>query len=203
MDKRKLIIGTVLMILLAAVAAWALGFIGGTDPAVAELQQMGEQMWNRGLPEAQRDQLRDDFRERMRALSDDQRSAFFDANRDQWMLGVQRRMDEFFALPVADQQKRLDEILDRMQQWRQTRGQDGGARDASARDGRRDGRGRGGWQNMTEAQRDERSKRRLDRTSPKLRAQFSEFRRRLDERSKQRGMGEVPGWGFRGGGRGV
>jgi hypothetical protein len=159
---------------------------------------MGDQMWNRDLPDAQRDQLRDDFRQRMSSLSDDQRRAFFDANRGQWMQRVQQRMDEFFALAPADQQKRLDEILNQMQQRRLNRPNDG------ARDGRRDGRGRGDWANMTEAQRDERAKRRLDRTSPKLRAQFSEFRRRLDERSKERGMGEVPGWGFRGGGgRGV
>jgi hypothetical protein len=197
MNKRKIAIGALSILVLAA-AAWACSLFDGTDPAVAELQQMGDQMWNRDLPDAQRDQLRDDFRQRMSSLSDDQRRAFFDANRGQWMQRVQQRMDEFFALAPADQQKRLDEILNQMQQRRLNRPNDG------ARDGRRDGRGRGDWANMTEAQRDERAKRRLDRTSPKLRAQFSEFRRRLDERSKERGMGEVPGWGFRGGGgRGV
>jgi hypothetical protein len=201
MNKRRAIVGAVVLAL-SAVALWAFGWLGGTDPAVAELQQMGDQMWNQDLPEAQRDQLRDDFRERMRALSDDQRRAFFDGNRDQWMRRVEQRMDEFFALPPSGQQERLDEILDRMQQWRQNPSRNANTRDRGGDRGD-ERRGRDGWRNMTEAQRDERSKRRLDRTSPKLRAQFSEFRRRLDERSKQRGLGEVPGWGFRGGGRGA
>ena len=192
MNNRKLIVGAATIVVLAALA-WAWGFLGGTDPAVAELQQMAEQAFDREMPEPQRDQFRDDFRDRMRALSDDQRQAFFDANRDRWMQRIEERMDEFFALPEADQQKRLDEILDRMAQPRenQPRGADRG-------DWGRDGRGPGDWSNMTEAQRDERSKRRLDQTSPKLRGQFSEFRRRLQDRSKQRGMGELPGRGFGG-----
>jgi hypothetical protein len=190
MNKRKLIIGAATVAVLAVVAcAW--GFLGGTDPAVAELQQMAEKAFDSDMPESQRDQFRDDFRERMRALSDNQRQAFFDANRDRWMQRIEERMDEFFALPAAEQQKRLDEILDRMSRPREDRSQG-----ADRGDRGRDSRGPGNWANMTEAQRDERSKRRLDQTSPKLRAQFSEFRRRLDERSKQRGMGERPRRGF-------
>ena len=54
---------------------------------------------------------------------------------------------------------------------------------------------------MSEAQRDERSKRRLDSTSPKMRAQFSELRRRLDERAQQRGVKLEDPWGGRFGGR--
>lgn len=200
MKKHKLIVGAATIAILAAVAlVW--GFLGGTDPAVAELQQMAEQAFDRDLPEAERDQFRDDFRERMRALSDDQRQAFFDANRDHWMQRGEERMNEFFALPPADQQKRLDEILDRMAQPRENRPRDAN-RGGGGRDRVSDGRGRGNWGSMTEAQRDERSKRRLDQTSPKARAQFSEFRQRLEQRAKERGMGELPGWGFPGGRRG-
>jgi hypothetical protein len=181
MDKRKVTIGTVVVVLLAVVSAWALGLFGGTDPAVAELQQMGERMFDGDLPEAERDQLRGDFRERIRSLSDEERRAFFDASRDRWMGRIEQRMDEFFAMPPADQQQRLDEILDRMNRPRTERpGRDRG--------------GRGNWGTMSEAQRDERSKRRLDRTSPKLRAQFTEFRRRLEDRANARGM-TVPDWG--------
>jgi hypothetical protein len=54
---------------------------------------------------------------------------------------------------------------------------------------------------MTEAQRDERSKRRLDQTSPKMRAQFAEFRKRLDNRAKQRGITPPQGGWWMGGGR--
>src|SRR3954470_18340732 len=114
MNKRRAIVSTVLTVLLVGLAAWAFGFFGRTDPAIAELQQMGDQMRDRNLTDAQRSQLRDDFRQRMDAMRADQRWAFFDSNRGQWTGQMQKRMDEFFALSKADQQKRLDDILDRM-----------------------------------------------------------------------------------------
>jgi hypothetical protein len=189
MSKRKLIFGATALVLVAVVA-WALGLFGGTDPALAELQQLGDQMFNRDLPDDQRDQLRDDFRNRMQSLSDEQRRAFFDANRGQWMGRIERRMDEFFAMSQADQEKRLDELLDRMNQPRTER----------RRDGNRGGWGN--WRNMTDAQRDERAKRMLDRTSPKLRAQFTEFRRKLEDRAEARGMA-APNFRAAFGGRGM
>ena len=41
---------------------------------------------------------------------------------------------------------------------------------------------------MTDAQRDERAKRRLDHSTPKMRAQRSEFGRMLRDRMEARGM---------------
>lgn len=193
MGKRKLTIGVVVILALAA-GAWALGLFGGTDPAVANLQEMANQAFDSNMPEAQQDQLRDQFRQQIRSLTPEQRDAFFDANRGRWMERAEQRMDEFFAMSQQEQQKRLDEILSRMSQPREDRGREAGRGD------RGDRGGRGGWQNMTEAQREERSKRRLDGTSPKMRAQMSEFRKKLADRAKQRGMGELPNrWGFPGG----
>jgi hypothetical protein len=98
-------------------------------------------------------------------------------------------MNGFFAMSPAEQQKRLDEIIDQMNRPRESRALNGGGE-------QRAGRGdRGGWGNMTEAQRDERSKRRLDQTSPKMRAQFTEFRKKLEVRAKERGISQLPGWG--------
>ncbi len=114
MDKRKTIVGGCVMLLLCIAAAWGFGLFGGTDPAVAKLQELGNQMADKNLPPAQQDQLRDQFREQVRSLTDDQRRTFFDANRDQWQSRSQARMDEFFALSKADQQKRLDEMINRM-----------------------------------------------------------------------------------------
>jgi hypothetical protein len=194
MDRRNVIAGLV-AVLLAAVAAWALGFIG-TDPAVAELQTLQEQMSDESLSESQRDALRDNFRDRMRSLSDEQRRAFFDANRGQWQGRMEQRMSEFFAMSPADQRRRLDEMIDRMRQPRAPRAQN------TTRDGRGAGQGRGNWANMSDAQRDERAKRRLDRSSATQRAQMTEFRRRLVERAKERGIGDLPS-GRRGGWRGA
>jgi hypothetical protein len=197
MNKRKAAIGSVMTALVSLLAAWAFGMIGGTDPAVAKLQELGKQAFDDKLPEAQRDQFRDQFRQQMQGLTDDQRRAFFDANRDQWQARGQQRMNEFFQLSKADQNKRLDEIINRMTQPR-AQGQNAGRNGNGQAGG---GRGGPGGRNMTEAQREERSKRRLDSTSPQLRAQFSEFRKRLDQRAAERGV-KLPSGGWPGGGRG-
>jgi hypothetical protein len=203
MDKKKALIGTVIAILIMSVAAWGMGWFRGTDPAIAELRQLGDQMWDKNLPEAQRDQLRQDFRQRMESMSDDQRRAFFDSNRDQWQQRAQQRMDEYFAMSKADQQKRLDEIINQMMKPR-TNGPPGANGQNGGRGGNGANRGPGGpgGRNMTEAQREERSKRRLDQTSPKMRAQFAEFRRQLDDRAQKRGIdpSKLQGW-WPGGGR--
>jgi hypothetical protein len=181
MKQRNLII-TVLIVGTLAVAAWAFGFLGGTDPAIAELQQMAAQAFGQDLSVAQEAELRQQFRQKMDGLTPEQRESFFDANRDRWMQRMETRMNGFFAMSPAEQQKRLDGIIDQMNRPRDSRAQNGGG-------------DRGGWGNMTEAQRDERSKRRLDQTSPKMRAQFTEFRKKLEVRAKERGISQLPGWG--------
>lgn len=180
MNMRNAVIGTVVLLLLVAIA-WLFGFIGGTDPAVAELQQIRDQM-SADLPDAERDQLRDQFRQRLASLSDDQRRAVFAAGREQWQQRSEQRMDEFFAMSRPDQQKRLDESINRMLERRNQPNQN---QAAANRNGRGD---RGGGRNMTEAQRDARAKQRLDRSTPKERAQRAEYRRRLQERLQQRGI---------------
>jgi hypothetical protein len=189
MTKRRGILSVVLTLALIGFAAWALGFFHRTDPAIAELQGLGEQMRDRSLSDAQRNQLRTDFRQRLDSLSESQRRAFFDANRNDWNRRSQQRMDEYFALPKADQQKRLDEMLNRIVQ----------ARNSQNAGNRRTNGNRGG-RNMSDAARQARSKQRLDGTSPKQRAQFAEFRRQLDARAQQRGiqMGDQRGRGFGG-----
>ncbi len=194
MNKRKAIIGAVVILLLGG-AAWAFGFFHRTDPAIAELQQLGSQAFDRSKPDAEREQLRQEFRQKMDGLSDDQRRAFFDANRGQWEARAQERMNEYFKMTKAEQQKRLDEILDRI-----VKSQNQQQANANQnQNGRRGNRG-----NMTDAQREERSKSRLDRSTPKMRAQMDEFRRQLQTRAQQRGISlPDPGrGGFGGFGRG-
>jgi hypothetical protein len=196
MDRRK-IMTVGFGLLLAGVAAWAFGLLGGTDPTVAELEQMRDQMFDRSVSDAERQKFRQDFRQRLESLTDEQRRAFFTRG---WELRRQRteqRMDEFFASPPSDQQRQLDQMLNRMIARLSERTQNPTARSQQGVGTRRsDAARRGSRAGMTEAQRDERAKRRLDRTSPKTRAQFTEFRRRLDDRARQRGID--PG-GLRGG----
>ena len=185
MDKRKAIIGGCVVLLLSVTAAWAFGLFGGTDPDIAKLQDLGEQMTQANLPQAQQDQLRSQFREQMGTLTDDQRRTFFDANRDQWESRSQEQMNAFFAMSKADQQKRLDEMITRMSQPRDNQRSGAGNRTPNG----------GGRASMTEAQREERSKRRLDRSTPKTRAQLAEFRKMLDQRAWERGVTLQNNWG--------
>jgi len=68
-------------------------------------------------------------------------------------------------------------MIDRMIERQQER-----AQNPNAGNRRPDRGGRGGWANLTEAQREQRAKERLDRTTPKMRAQRDEFHRQLAER---------------------
>jgi hypothetical protein len=202
MNKRRAAISGALALVLVGIAAWAFGFFSGTDPAVAELQQLGSQMWDKNMPDAQRNQMRDEFRQRMDSMTEDQRRAFFNSSREQWSQRSQQRMDEYFKLPKAEQTKRLDEILDRMVKGRNSQQQNASATQANQNGGRGNAN-RGNRGSMTDAQREERSKKRLDRSTPKMRAQFTEFRKQLETRAQQRGInmgdpGRGGGWGFRG-----
>jgi hypothetical protein len=186
MENRTKIVWSCAILLLALIAAWFFGWLG-SDPAIAKLQELGEQMSDDNLPDAQRDQLRDQWRQQMQSLSGDQRRAYFNANRDGWQQRSQQRMDEFFGLPKGEQQKRLDEMLGRMNRPRGNDQRRGDGRSASG------GSGGGSRAGRTEAQREERSKRRLDRSTPKMRAQYAEFRRLLNQRAQQLGV-QVNGW---------
>src|SRR6478752_5388059 len=183
MTKRRGLLSGVLTLVLVGIGAWALGFFHATDPAIAELQDLSKQMRDSNLTDAQRNQMRTDFRQRLDSLSEAQRRSFFDANRGDWNQRMQQRMDEYFAMSKADQQKRLDEILNRMVQARNSQQQAGAQGNGQGNRG-----GNRGGQNMSDAARQARSKQRLDSTSPKQRAQMAEFRRQLDTRAQQRGI---------------
>ena len=173
------------IVILSLVIAWFFGWFG--DPALAKLQALGDQMSDDNLPAAERDALRDQFRQQMQSLTDDQRRSYFDANRVGWQARQEKRMDDFFNKPKKEQQKDLDDMLGRMNRPRDGQPPRGSGQSAG-------GGGRGNRGGGTEAQREERSKRRLDGSTPKMRAQYAEFRRLLNERAQQTGK-KVNGWG--------
>src|SRR5262245_500669 len=112
MNKRTMTISGLVLLAIAAIA-WA---YFRNDPVVAEMQQLRDEMMNgRDLPEAERRAQWDNFRQRMDSLSEEQRRAVWESGRDRFERFGRQRMDEFFQLPRADQQKRLVEIIDRMQ----------------------------------------------------------------------------------------
>ena len=138
-----------------------------------------------------RSALRNQMRDGVQNLSDNQRQQFFTSGRSMFMAFAQQRLDSFFEMPPAEQQARLDEMIDRMAEWRQRREQESSQGGAGENAGR-DGPGRG-WGNRTEAERDAFRKQMLDKTNPKLRAQFGEFRRLMNARMEARGMEPMNG----------
>src|SRR5688572_20923775 len=124
---KRIVIGGITFIVLFLAGGWFFGLFGGADPALAELEQMRDQMFeNRDLPDAERRQQWDNFRQRIDGLSDDQRRAFFEASRGQWMQRAEQRMDDFFAMPANEQNKQLDEMIQRMLKRRNERAQSAG-----------------------------------------------------------------------------
>jgi hypothetical protein len=209
MDKRKVIVGVIVVLFIGLGAAWAMGYFHRTDPAVAELQQLRDQM--RNATDADRQNLRDQFRQKMDGLSDAQRQEFRDSGREQFRQMQQQRMKEFFAMSPADQRKRLDEMIDRMQKRQQTQAAGGnGGQGAGAGGGGRGAGGaggRGGQRNATDGQREQARKGRLDNTNPVERAQGDKMRQMLGDRMQQRGISPPAGGGgggpwMGGGGRG-
>jgi hypothetical protein len=202
MTKRKTFIGGGVLLLLASLA-WVFGFVGGTDPAIAKLNDMRSQMGDKNLTDAQRSALRGEFRDQMRSLSDDQRHAFFESGRGEWEGRQRQRMNEFFAMSKADQQKKLDEALNRMLEG-QKNSQSGGQSLAGGQGQNNQGQnangnpgGRGGRSSMTDEQREERSKRRIENSDPTSRAQFAQYRKMLGDRAAQRGISMPVGGGGR------
>jgi hypothetical protein len=199
MDKRKVSIGVVAILIIGIGAAWALGYFHRTDPAFAELQQLRDQM--RSAPEADRQGFRDQFRQKLDGMSEDQRRGFFQSNQGQFRQEAAKRMNEFFAMSPADQKKRLDEIIDQMQKRQKERQANG-----NQAGGPGGGGNRGGGRNMTDGQREQARKSRLDNTDPAQRAQMDKFRAMMGDRMQQRGIappaGGGGGFGGFGGGRG-
>ena len=194
MDARRITI-VFIIVFVAVGAAWAMGYIGGTDPVVAEMQQLRDQMFTSSdLPEDQRRAQWQDFRQRMDGLTDAQRQALREGGRERWEQFGQQRMDEFFQMPPDQQRQRLDQMIERMLARQKERAQNP---NANANGGGE--RGNRGGRNMTEDQRDQRSKERIARTDPKMRAQRDKFRDMMSDRLKERGLPAMEGGGGRGG----
>jgi hypothetical protein len=189
MRRTKTIAAALVGVAVLVAVAWGLGLFGGLDPEVVELQNMRDAMFSQRdqMSEAERRAAWEGFRGRLEGLTEDQRRVLFESGRGQMQAYMGQRMNEFFALPPEEQKRELDRQVQQIVQRRQ-QGDRPGA----------EARGRGGGPgdrraSATEAQRNEWRKRRLDRTDPRLRAQFGEYRRLLNERLQQHGQKPIEG----------
>jgi hypothetical protein len=208
---RRTVIGLILAALLALLLAWLLGFFsvprevleirGLVDGEIAELRKVARNE----LPLASDAPGFAVIRDRVRDLPPDLRRQ---ANQDVGRLLAAREqaeLDSYFNLPPERRQAELDRRIKAEEGRREAREAARAARESqrsappagaslaggsgaasSGRSGPPSGGGRG--RSMTEDERNARSKRRIDRSSPDERARRTEYRRAIDERRAQLGL---------------
>jgi len=115
-------------------------------------------------------------------LSDGERKRFIEQFRPVMRKMMAKRIDDYFALPPAEQTKRLDEIIDSMEARRLERERRAATRPSGGEGSdRREGRRRRGFT-------PERLKHILENTEPEMRAKFVEFRKAIEKRRAERGL---------------
>lgn len=198
MDNKKKTAIAVVALLLITLGVWA--FRGdGVDPAVAALEAQRDVMFS---PNAS-DEDRAAFRAQIDALTDAQRRQFFERGRPEMERRMAERMNELFNQPPEQLRREAAQRAADIIAARATRGADDNRGAGSPPGGSPGGRGQ-----MTAAQRDSMRKQMLDNIPSQTRAQFSEFRKMINDELKAKGQEEMSGrdmrgmMGGRGGGRG-
>ena len=208
---RRIVIGLILVAFLALLLAWLLGFFsvpgdvleirGLVDSEIAELRKVARNE----VPLASDSPGFAVVLDRVRNLPPDLRRQ---ANQDVGRLLAAREqaeLDSYFNLPPERRQAELDRRIKAEEDRREAREAARAARESqrsappagaslaggsgaasSGRSGPPTGGSRG--RSMTEDERNARSKRRIDRSSPDERARRTEYRRAIDERRAQLGL---------------
>ena len=155
MEKKHVTAAAILLALLAGIG-WAM--FSGDDAELVQAEKMRDELLLNAeqlSPEERQAQFQS-LRERTRDFTEEQKQAFGNGMR-QFML---QRVDRLLAMPPEEQRQELDKWIDRMEERRQNNSERGA-----------EGRGRGQrGGDMSQAERDQRSKQRLDRSTPKDRA---------------------------------
>ena len=184
--RNKIAIGVVALLLIA-IGVWFLRG-DGVDPAVAALEAQRDVMFSPNATDADRAA----FRAQVEALTDEQRRQFFDRGRPDMERRMAERMNEMFNQPPEQLRREAKQRAADINADRATRG---------ANDNRGPGaggppggdRGPGGRGPMTAAQRDSMRKQMLDNVPSQTRAQFSEFRKMINDELKAKGQEEMSG----------
>jgi hypothetical protein len=185
-------IGVLVVLTLVGVgAAWAIQ--SRPDPQVVKVQGLQARLrTSEGLPDAERRALFDEMRNEMEQLPEEIREQLWRAQREEFEDRMLARMKATLAMSGAEQKAALDAQIDefesRRKEWEARRRERGQQGEKKAGERKSDGRGasRGG---TSAEQRDARRKARLDRSTPEQRAVRAEYRKLLEQRRKERGLG--------------
>jgi uncharacterized membrane protein YgcG len=204
---RRIAIGLLVAALLALLLIWLLGWFsvprevleirGLVDGQIAELRKVARNE----VPLAEDAAGFSTVLDRVRALPPDlRRQAGREVGR-MFEAREQAAMESYFNLPPERRQAELDRRIKAEEERRQAREAErakresqrpapaAGQQTAGGPGGPGGGRSSGGrGRSTTEEERNARSKRRIDRSSPQERAQRTEYRRAVDERRTQLGL---------------
>ncbi len=157
---------------------------------VDRVRQLARAM--RESPEPEREATREEFREAMGDLSEEQRRALFEQREEE-------RLDDYFSLSEEKRKEFIDRMIQRGEEMagrrRERRAQADPGGDGLGPAGNADGGpqrgGPGGherFRNMSPEQREEFRRQRLDNTSAEQRGRRNEFRRDMQQRREELGL---------------
>ncbi len=215
MGKKGWLLTTCTLLALSVASVWAWSY-WRTDPQMAKVEKLQNDLFAAGQDQSweQRREGWRNLRTEFEKLSTEQQRQLRDEARGQFEGRMEQRLKDFFALTPAARTAEVDKDIDRMEGMRKRfeerrrqaeqsgqprdrdRGRDQGRGDRG--DGRRGGNGPGSggsWRSDPQ-QRKERARRRLDESSPEMRAMRAEYSRLLAQRRRERGLPEFGRGGF-------
>jgi hypothetical protein len=118
-------------------------------------------------------------------LSDEEKDALRKNMGSFFRAQMAKRVDKYFELPPEKRKEYLDDMIDRMQKFRDGHGPMGPHKDGDGPGPEGHGPGGPGGQGFSP----DRMKEMIESTPPEERAKFEEFMKDLHERAKERGVG--------------
>jgi len=184
MEKKHFIAAAIILVLLGGVG-WAL--FSGEDKEFLEVEQKRDDLFQK-IDSLTPDQRRAEFealREQTRDFSDEQKRSLREGGRRFMM----QRVDQLLAMPKDQQREEIDKFIDQMEARRN-------AREANGDEGRGGpGGDRDRGRDLSSAERDQRRKERLDRSTPAMRGKMDAMKDLLNERREERGLAPIEGGG--------
>jgi hypothetical protein len=187
--RKRIIISTIVLIVTGVGAAWVFGWFRG-DQIPAEIHQMQAKLADPNLKDADRQSMMQQMRSKMESLSPDARRAVWDGNREMFEKRMSSHVGQLLAMSLADRNKALDADIDRMEK---ARAQMQNAQSSQQKGPPRQAR----TTNLSDDQRVDRLRNRLDRSTPEMRATRTAYMQMINDRRQQRGLPPMTGRGGR------
>jgi len=196
MKKNRLSIAIVLTVSFGS--GWWLWTESQPDPQVEAVKALLPKDISK-VPEEKRRETFQKVREEIKKLTPQQRNEVFKERRE----GMVNRMREYSKLPPKEQVAFLDKEIDRMEEmkkmWqkrKKERESKQKSENATKNSDQKQGRGPRGGKDLSNAEKQNRRRNRLDSTTPEERALFTKFIQDLKKRRAERGLPPFPGRGF-------